>query len=426
MAGSPALAAPTPAASGSFTANGSATLARLDVSVPANALFPGGSGFLSLVNAQHAVNSEEDQAVKARAQFIAAEALGHQAPDFPKNSVSQVAPPDNAEPATSELLAIPNNPLLWGKILPASAHARWNSDIACPTGPVEIAKSEAKVAELHALTSEGAAIPIQLPNVPALPVPAGVTVVDLPRVLASETHANIVEVAGQSGLGVASTATIDVVDLTLFKGTPAQTRIQVVSQPKLTATAAGTEGKSSVEYEAPVLKITDPQGSVHQIDAPGQSYTIGAESLPASLKGGLASALTPIGQAVPAGLPSLPALPVLSGNPYLAKLSLGVLDNKIVDANTAQGRLTMLRLELLAPDGKNPLATLALGELKAQATVADGGLTCGSPSVIPSESEGPGEELPVTGSDVTLLVAGGGLLLLLGRFAMVATARRQH
>jgi hypothetical protein len=424
------MAAPTPAASGSFTANGSATLARLDVTVPATPLFPGGSGFLSLVNAQHAVNSAEDQAVKARAQFVAGEALGHAAPDFPKNSVSQVAPPDNAAPATSELLAIPPNPLLWGKVLPASAHARWNSDIACPTGPVEIAKAEAKVAELHALTTEGASIPITVPGVPALPVPAGVTLVDLPRVLASETHANIVEIAGQSGLGVASTATIDVVDLTLFKGTPAETRIQVVSQPNLTATAAGTAGKSSVTYEAPVLKITDPNKKVHQIDAPGQSYTIGAASLPAGLEGGLAAALTPIGQAVPTGLPALGLPDLVHGKPYLAKLSLGVLDNKVEDANTAQGRLTMLRLELLAPDGVNPLATLALGELKAQATVADGGLTCGQPSVLPSESEGPGnnngEELPVTGSDVTLLVAGGGLLLLLGRFAMVATARRQH
>jgi hypothetical protein len=431
IAGSPALAAPTPASSGSFTANGSATLARLDVAVPANALFPGGSGFLSLVNAQHAVNSDEDQASKARAQFIAGEALGQSAPDFPKNSVTQVAPPDNAEPATSELLSIPQNPLLWGKVLPASAHARWNNDIACPTGPVEIASAEAKVAELHALSTEGAAaLPIALPGADALPIPAGVTLVDLPRVLASATNAGLVEVEGQDGLGVASTATIDVVDLTLFKGTPAQTRIQVVSQPKLTATAAGTEGKSKVEYEAPVLKVTDPQGTVHQIDAPGESYTIGASSLPA-IPGGLQGALTPLGAAVPAGLPlALPAVPDLS-NAYLAKISLGVLDKVIEDANTAQGRLTMLRLELLASDGENPLATLALGELQAQATVADGGLTCGSPSVLPTESEGPGngggpETLPVTGSDVTLLVAGGGLLLLLGRFAMVATARRQH
>jgi hypothetical protein len=426
--GSPALAAPEPASSSSFTANGSATLARLDVAVPATALFPGGSGFLSLVNAQHAVNSDEDIASKARAQFIAGEALGQAAPDFPINSVSQSAPPDNPEPKTSELLSIPQNPLLWGKVLPASAHARWNDAIACPSGPVEIAAAEAKVAELHALTTEGAAaLPIALPGQDVLPIPTGVTLVDLPRVLASATNAGLVDVEGQDGLGVASEATIDVVDLTLFKGTPAQTRIQVVSQPKLTATAAGTEGKSSVDYEAPVLKITDPQGNVHQIDAPGESFTIGASSLPA-LPGGLQGALTPIGSAVPAGLPlALPALPDLS-NAYLAKISLGVLDKVIEDANTAQGRLTMLRLELLASDGENPLASLALGELQAQATAPDGGVTCGEPSVIPSESDGGngGEELPVTGSDVTLLVAGGGLLLLLGRFAMVATARRMH
>jgi hypothetical protein len=430
MAAQPAIAAPTPAAAGDFTANGSATLARLDVNTPATALFPAGSGNLSLVRAENTVDSTQDQAVKAGAAFIAGEAFGQKAPDLPKNSVSQVAPPDNVAPATSSLVEIPQNPLLWGSVLPANAHARWNDSIACPTGPVEIASSQAKVADLKALTSQGATLPVAVPGVSDLPIGDDVTVVDLPDTLRSSTAQGLVKVDGQKGLGVASTASISVAKIVLFKNTPAQTTVSVVSPPRLTATAAGSEGASNVDYEAPVLKIEAPNGQTHQIDAPGEEYEIGMESLE-SLPGGLDSALQRAGSAAPAGLPSLPALPAIAGeSPYLAKLSLGKVTDVVEEPGTAQGRLTMLRLDLLSPDGKTPLASLSLGDMRAQATAPAGGVVCNpSPSVLPTETtpgdgEGPAE-LPVTGSDVTLLVAGGGALLLLGRFAMVATARRQ-
>jgi hypothetical protein len=430
MAAQPALAAPTPAAAGDFTANGSATLARLDINTPATALFPAGSGNLSLVRAENTVDSQQDQAVKAGAAFVAGEVLGHKAPDLPKNSVSQVAPPDNAAPATSSLIDIPKNPLLWGKVLPASAHARWNDSIACPTGPAEIASSEAKVADLKALTTEAAELPIAVPGVADLPIGDDITVVDLPDTLRSSTAQNFVAVDGQKGLGVASTASISVAKIVLFKNTPAETTVSVVSPPRLTATAAGAEGKSSVDYEAPLLKIKGPGGVEHELNAPGEEYEIGLKSLE-SLPGGLDSALQRAGASAPAALPALPALPALAGeSPYLAKLSLGKVTDVVEDANTAQGRLTMLRLDVLSPDGVTPLASLSLGDMRAQATAPNGGVVCNpSPSVLPTETtpgdgEGP-DTLPVTGSDVTLLVAGGGALLLLGRFAMVATARRQ-
>jgi hypothetical protein len=429
MAAQPALAAPTPAAANDFSANGSATLARLDVNTPASALFPAGSGNLSLVRAENTVDSTQDQAVKAGAAFITGEAFGQKAPDMPKNSVSQTAPADNEAPATSSLVDIPQNPLLWGSILPANAHARWNDAIACPTGPAEIASSQAKVADLHALTTEAAELPIAIPGAEALPIGGGVTVVDLPDTLRSSTAQGFVNVKGQQGLGVASTASISVAKIVLFKGTQAQTTVNVVSPPRLTATAAGTEGASSVDYDAPVLEIIDPTGKSHKIDAPGEEYEIGMKSLQ-QLPGGLDGALQKAGASAPSALPALPALPALAGeSPYLAKLSLGKVTDLKEEANTAQGRLTMLRLDLLSPDGKTPLASLSLGDMRAQATAPDGGVTCNpSPSVLPTETtpggNTPPETLPVTGSDVTMLVAGGGLLLLLGRFAMVASARR--
>jgi hypothetical protein len=412
----------------SFTANGSATLARLDINTPASSLFPAGSGNLSLVRAENTVDSAAEKAAQAGASFISLSGLGQSLPDLPKNSVSQFAPPDNAKAATSSLLDIPKNPLLWGSILPASAHARWNDSITCPTGPVEIANTELAVAKLHALTTEAAELPIALPGVPALPVGDGVTVVDLPDELRSSTKQGLVAVDGQSGFGVSSTSGISVLDVTLFKGTPAATQVQVISPPELTATAAGTEGKSTVDYKAPILRITGPTGT-HEIKAPGQEYEIGMSSLK-SLPGGLEGALSKVGAAAPTGnLPTLPALPkILGESPYLAKISLGKLTNVVKEANKAQGQLTMLRLDLLSPDGVTPLASLSLGDMRVQATAPNGGVTCGNPvpSVEPSSSERPPTgTLPVTGSDVTLLVAGGGLLLLLGRFAMVATARRQ-
>jgi hypothetical protein len=424
MAAQPAIAAPTPAAGSAFTAKGSATLARLDVSAPANQLFPGGSGYLQLVNANNQVDSQADKASQAGASFIDADLNGQKPPALPKNSVSQFAPPDNAEAATSELFAFPDNPLIQGKLLPASAHARWNDAIACPTAPVEITNSEATVAKLKALTTENAAkLPVNLPGASALPVGSGVTLLNLERLLSSQTKSGLVDVEGQDGLGVASEAAIDVADLTLFQGTPAVTRIQVVSQPKLTATAAD---KSTVKYEAPVLIITDPQGNTHRLDAPSKSVTIGMEGLQ-QLRGGLDGALQKVGQTLPTG--ALPAIPGLSGvnleKAYLAKISLGQVTDLVQEPGKASGKLTMLKLELLSATGDKPLATVTLGEVAASATAPAGGVTCNpGPSVLPSSSERPGT-LPVTGTDVTLLIAGGGLLLLLGRFAMVATARRQ-
>jgi hypothetical protein len=431
MAAQPALAAPTPAAAGDFTANGSATLARLDVNTPATALFPAGSGNLSLVHAENSVDSTQDQAAKAGAAFITGEAFGQKAPDLPKNSVSQVAPPDNATAATSSLVDIPPNPLLWGHVLPATAHARWNDSIACPTGPGEITSSEAKVADLKALTTAGAELPVPVPAIGALPIGNAVTVVDLPDTLRSSTAQGFVAVDGQQGLGVASTSSVSVAKIVLFEGTPAETTVKVVHAPRLTATAAGTEGKSKVDYEAPVLEIDAPNNQTHRIDAPGQSYEIGMSSLK-SLPGGLDSALQKVGAAAPSGLPTLPALPAIVGeSPYLAKLSLGKVTDVVEKSGEAQGHLTMLRLDLLSPDGQTPLATLSLGDMRARATAPEGGVVCNpSPSVLPTETtpgggQGGGGTLPVTGTDVTLLVAGGGALLLLGRFAMVATARRQ-
>jgi hypothetical protein len=429
MAAQPALAAPAPASSSAFTANAAATLARLDVAVPASPLFAGGSGYVSLVNASNSVDSQADTASKADATFLAAELLGQKPPALPANGVSQSAPPDNAAPKTSALFTFPANPLIQGQILPASAHARWNDAIACPSGPVDIAKSEATVASLEALTTKQAAsLPVSIPGAAALPVGAGVTLVDVDKLLSSSTKSSLVKVEGQKGLGVSSTAAIDLADMTLFDGTQAKTRIQVVSQPKLTATAAGTEGKSSVDFEAPVLQITDPQGNVHRLDAPSKSVTIGMESL-SQLPGGVQGALQQVGKAAPVGaLPKLSALPGLNAEKaYLAKISIGQVDGVVKEANKAAGKLTMLKIELLSPNGNDPLSTVTLGEVKAETTAPAGGVVCGGePSVLPtSTTQPPAGQLPVTGSDVTLLIAGGGLLLLLGRFAMVATARRQ-
>jgi hypothetical protein len=428
MAAQPALAAPAPAGSSAFTANAAATLARVDVAVPATPLFPGGSGFLTLVHANNAVDSQAAKASQAGASFLDFNLLGVTPPALPANTVSQFAPPDNAAAATSSLLDIPANPVLSGQILPANAHARWNDAIACPTGPTEIASSEATVAKLKVLTTENAAaLPVSIPGTSALPVGAGVTLLDLQKLLSSSTTTGLTKVDGQSGLGVSATAAIDVADLTLFKGTPAKTRIQVISQPKLTATAAGTAGKSSVDFEAPILQITDPTGKVTRLDAPSKSVTIGLEALN-QLPGGLDAALQQVGKVAPiSALPKLPALPGLNAQKaYLAKISIGDLTNVVTEAGKASGKLTLLKVELLSPNGNDPLATVSLGEVKAQATAPQGGVTCGKPSVEPTSStKPPTGTLPVTGTDVTLLVAGGGLLLLLGRFAMVATARRQ-
>ncbi|WP_279580069.1 hypothetical protein [Fodinicola feengrottensis] len=279
--------------------------------------------------------------------------------------------------------------MLSGQVGKLAAQARWGG---CPSTAGILAASQTNLLDVKVLSLTGSALPIPVGNplnglLPkgVLPIGggvplvsgttgttgSGVTAADAPAVAYTDSRGGLVTVSGQKGLGVTSQATLGLADLQLFAGTPAQTTLRLTSPSpaKLTATAGGANGKSSVSYSAPALTVTGPDGKAQTIATPGKTVEIGLAGL-AGLPGlqnvGLPGLLQPLGNlggVVPGSTSPLPDI----SKAYLAKITIGDLSDQQDSPTVASGRLSMLRLDLLSLDGVTPLVSIALGDLSAHA-----------------------------------------------------------
>ncbi len=425
----PASANPAPA----YSAASSATLVHVDV-LSGTALGALNGASLADVKVSHAasgVNSAGSPQSRSEAAILKAALAGNTVLELPKNSIAQTAAPDNPAATELDVLALDLGLLKVG-VGELKSSARWNDGTAKPTGPVQLTNSAAGIASVVAIPGVG--LPVAVPAV-------GASVLET-KVGYSHSKTGIVEVNGQDGLGVRALARTSLLDLTLFKGTAQEIRIEVISPPTLTATATGTD-KSSVTYSSPLVKIT-AAGQSKTLDTPDKVFEIplaglapGLPALPNVTKAapalpavpgapdvqGLLCGLLPCDAAGGAGI--APAAPAKKGAALL-RLSLGHLD-KTVTPTSVSGEAATLRLEVLDIPGTGKLLDVAIGELKASATAPAGGIVPdGSPSPSASNGGGNGDgELPVTGTSLTLLLAGGVGMLVLGRFAMVWARRFQ-
>ncbi|GAA1658433.1 hypothetical protein GCM10009765_04820 [Fodinicola feengrottensis] len=420
-------------------------MGSLSIAVPGSPALPGLPA-TSFAFDRSATTIRSDAVAKANAQ--AAFLVGGPSDQIPKNSVSQLAPPDNAQPTLSDIITIPDNPVLSGQVGKLAAQARWGG---CPSTAGILAASQTNLLDVKVLSLTGSALPIPVGNplnglLPkgVLPIGggvplvsgttgttgSGVTAADAPAVAYTDSRGGLVTVSGQKGLGVTSQATLGLADLQLFAGTPAQTTLRLTSPAKLTATAGGANGKSSVSYSAPALTVTGPDGKAQTIATPGKTVEIGLAGL-AGLPGlqnvGLPGLLQPLGNlggVVPGSTSPLPDI----SKAYLAKITIGDLSDQQDSPTVASGRLSMLRLDLLSLDGVTPLVSIALGDLSAHAEAPRGGVVCqpiaAPTTAAPIANPGTGGTLPVTGTQVTVFLLAAGALVLLGRFAMVIAARR--
>jgi hypothetical protein len=387
-----------------------------------------GVGLASAQANTEAFLSSERAIAQASPLGIAVQGRSPQAP----GSLVQTAAPDNPEPLTGGLNP-PKSPLdtlLKAGVLNGSVHARWDDKLGPCVQPLADASTE--VASLSALNA--------IPTLPSTPDLSGVlqdnpkidaatkqSIVDglkqlsgplsqlggllsgsqdtgdkgsllsLPETFKAHSTVKLVDLPGSANKAVQSTSTMQAVSARLLAGTPMEIRIDVASQPTLTATSTGDAATSSISYTAPVLRVSQGGKELGVLDAANPKLDVPV-SIPVP---GVADAKQLIvGGLLPSGA-SLPS--------DLRKIDLGVLRLQIAQLNQKteafDGPLTqggpavkgfmlgatarMLDLQLLPTDAlslpnlPSALAQVSLGEQVVRAAAPSGGVVCGSATPAP-------------------------------------------
>ncbi|MGW4111612.1 hypothetical protein ACWEFJ_12095 [Actinosynnema sp. NPDC004786] len=358
-------------------------------------------------------------------------AVGGRAPQTPGTLV-QTASPDNAAPVTGGLTppATPLDALLEVGLLDGSAHARWDDRLGpCVTPLADAKTSVASLSVLNAIPTlpstpdltgllaqdqprlDAAARQSLVDTVKQLTAPlsrlggllsgtpdtgANGSLLSLPETLRAHSAVELVDLPGSPNKAVKSTSTLQAASIRLLAGTPAEIRVDVVSQPTLVALSTGDRATSSISYTAPVLRVSQGGRELGTLDAANPKLDV------------------PIGLVPGRDLPLVGAL--ADGLP---KLDIGVLRLQVAQLNrkdtdldgplqqggpTIKGFMLgatarLLDLQLLPTDAlglpnlPSALAQVSLGEQVVRAAAPTGGVVCAPPATPPG---GGGQAAPPT------------------------------
>ena len=246
-------------------------------------------------------------------------------------SASQSAPPDNATAVTKQFLGLPVAPLLAASAGNATAHARWiGGPPPCLPAGTPIARGISTLASADVLTGTplgSAAVSVVNANGGAVTTDSAVALVNIP---------------GQTNLGVQATTLNQLTSIILFKGSANELDVNVVAPPVLTATASGNPGGAKVAYAEPILQVFRAGKLVGTLDAASvnQSVTV----------------------------------------PGVATLSLGTLTKtEAADGTSASGSASLLDVHVgISPLPVN-LATITVAGASVSAHVPAGGVVCDNP-----------------------------------------------
>lgn len=235
----------------------------------------------------------------------------------------QTAPPDNANGVHDELLSVPAAPALTATITSADAHSRWKADDSCFTsGPVST--SQSKVAD--AVVLPGSPLGGDAVALTNNADPTGAVVSRTTLGLAKQP-------ANAANYAVRSTSSTQITSVSLLGGAIVA---EVVTAPKVIATATGVAGTSTVDLSQPVLVIN------------GETVLSG-------------ETLSPL---------NIPGAPLVT-------LTVGTLTKNIAaDGTTATGSGNLLTLKVLDVTGTITLLDLSVGDVTATAKAPAGGVNC--------------------------------------------------
>jgi hypothetical protein len=346
-------------------------------------------------------------------------AVQGRAPQTP-GSLVQTASPDNAAPVTGGLNPpqTPLDALLKVGLLNGSVHARWDDKLGPCVAPLADARTEvASLSVLNAIPTLPSSTDLTgmlTQDTPKLDANAKQSLIDglknldgplsrlggllsgspdtgatgsllsLPETLSARSTVELVDLPGSGNKAVKSTSTLQAASLRLLQGTPVEIRIDVVSQPTLTALATGEASTSKVTYTAPVLKVSQGGRELGTLDAANPKLDVpiglptGAEKLP--VVGDLVSRKLDIGvlrlQIAQLNEKSMVLDgPLQQGGPVIKGFMLGATA-RLLD-------LQLLPTDVLGlPNLPSALAQVSLGEQIVRAAAPNGGVVC-APAVTP-------------------------------------------
>jgi hypothetical protein len=450
VAALPAAAA-SPCALPAFSATATADLIRLDL-LDLHALGrPDTLANVRIASTSAGVTGGASAKSAAQARYLDAKLLGLPVPAGALTATAhQEAPPAHGAAVTTRAAATDLGALALGTGT-LTAGTPWPGPEACapPTGT-----------EAHASAS--------LLQATVLPNNGG-GLVQVPHNLASDTSTELVQHHPQA------TASASLADFTLFAGTPGKLRVQVISQPKLRVQATGSAAHAVVEYTAPVLTVTMPNGTSRTLDSPAHGLEMAVPPSGGSAAGGSASAEGSAEGGGTGTASSLPVLGLLGGlvgtTPHeeastaaalVVRLSLGELHKKVT-GDKVRADAASLRVQVVARtttkakssggygggygggvggvSGETTVVDFGVGVLGAEASTpgGTGGVTGGGGGTGGGTTGGgtgaggsggvaaappPGGRLPTTGGNVAWILSGGTVLLVAGRFLMLVTRRR--
>ncbi len=315
--GAPIMSAAAPP-TGAYSANTAADLVHLNaVNIP---------GVVDVLDATVApstskVSTATTPRVTSHATNASLDLLGSGAQNLLVDA-SQTAAPDHAAGVHDELLSIPAAPLLTASVATADAHSRFKADDSCLTTG-QLSNAISKVADLTLL--------------PASPLGADLLSLDnhadpSGAVVSQTTVGLVKKPASAANFAVRTTSSTQVTSINVLD----QLVVDVITAPKVTATATGVAGTASVDLVQPVIRVN------------GQTLLAGQDLAPIAIPGG----------------------PVI-------ELHVGQL-SKTVAANgtSASGSGNLVSLKLLDVTGTITLADLSVGDVSAAATAPAGGVAC--------------------------------------------------
>ncbi|RCW40188.1 hypothetical protein DFQ14_11268 [Halopolyspora algeriensis] len=439
---------------------------EFDDKLPKQSLLEAGMG-IAVAQANSEAYLAQERAIAESAPF--GFAVGGNMPQLP-GSLTQTALPDHAQPTTSGLRppSSPASKLFDAGLVEGSVHARWDKRLgpcaqpiadaetslagvsavnalpALPSGPGESASllsgsgasSEEDTAAVGALAERLGDMAGPLSRLGGLlegrteaKGEAG-SLLSVPGAIRAHSTTRLVDVPSQDGKAVRAVSRFRIGSLRLFAGTKQQLRVDVVSEPTLTATSTGDPKTSTVEYQAPVLRVSQGGETLGTLSAtdPKLDVPIGVP-MPGS---GVDSDLPLVGH------PEMPDVVDIG----VLRLSIGDVQ-KSANGDEVRALARMLDVTLLPgePLGLDTsLAKISFGEQAVRADAPAGGVHCdvpasAAPPAAPATSAAPAAvdsrssqvpRLAVTsGAYHTVpLFWTGTALLLAGAVLVAATPRR--
>ena len=456
----PPASAPVPGQPGPIFGQANTGIGVLRVlpgTVPGDAIMPGvpvpnqsvaelGMGLASVKADSEAYLGQERSI--AEASPGGASAIGNPVQP-PVVGVNQLALPDHSEPSTGGL-APPSSPadaLLKLNGLHGSAHARWDqamgpcvspiSDATTSVGSVSAvnvlpglpdtpqeAKGLGGLGDLGGLVGDGSLGRLGGLLSGGAPKASGEgSLLSVPEAINAHSRVELADVPGAAGKAVRSTSTMQLGSVRLLAGTPQELRVDVLGAPRLTATSTGDPATSTVDYSAPVLRISRGGEQLAVLDAAHPQVDL------------------PIRK--PAGPGSLPvigkALESRSADLGVLRLDVGSSTQR-VQGGEVRGDSRLFGLKVLPGEALGmpgaALADISFGEQTVRAETPQGGVHCGAAAAAPPASDGPMATTPASTAPVLaktsaayhtipLFWTGAGLLLV-GAVLVAATPRRQR